>query len=141
MTSVIIRIPTTGFRILCQWNFGIPDCNNWCDSGFLKLYSGFQSPGARSIRPNFPETSVQNSMDRFGRSNRKSFKKTAPFEVDHFSRSDPSEFWLNGSRPWISDSTEKNCSNSGFHKQKFPRFRNPNSLTWEDNIRNAISES
>ena len=27
------------------------------------------------------------------------FRKTGPpFEVDHFSRSDPSEFWLNGSR-------------------------------------------
>ena len=32
--------------------------------------------------------------------NRKSFEKTgAPFEVDNFSRSDRSEFWLNGSRP------------------------------------------
>ena len=36
------------------------------------------------------------------RSNRKSFEKTGPpFEVDHFSRSDRSEFWLNGSRPLI----------------------------------------
>ena len=34
------------------------------------------------------------------RSNRKSFEKTGPpVEVDHFSRSDRSEFWLNGSRP------------------------------------------
>ena len=34
------------------------------------------------------------------RSNWKSFEKTGPpFEVDHFSRSDRSEFWLNGSRP------------------------------------------
>ena len=34
------------------------------------------------------------------RSNRKSFEKTgSPFEVDHFSRSDRLEFWLNGSRP------------------------------------------
>ena len=34
------------------------------------------------------------------RSNRKSFEKTGPpFEVGHFSRSDQSEFWLNGSRP------------------------------------------
>ena len=33
-------------------------------------------------------------------SNRKSFEKTGPpFEVDHFSRSDRLEFWLNGSRP------------------------------------------
>ena len=34
------------------------------------------------------------------RSNRKSFEKTGqPFGVDHFSRSDRLEFWLNGSRP------------------------------------------
>ena len=32
-------------------------------------------------------------------SNRKSFEKTGPpFELDHFSRSDRSEFWLNESR-------------------------------------------
>ena len=37
-------------------------------------------------------------------SNRKSFEKTGPpFEVDHFSRSDRLQFWLNGSRPWILD--------------------------------------
>ena len=36
------------------------------------------------------------------RSNRKSFQKTGtPFEVDHFSRSDRLEFWLNGSRPML----------------------------------------
>ena len=34
------------------------------------------------------------------RSNRKSFEKMGPpFEVDHFSRSDRLEVWLNGSRP------------------------------------------
>ena len=33
------------------------------------------------------------------RSNRKIFEKTgSPFEVEHFSRSNRSEFWLNGSR-------------------------------------------
>ena len=33
-------------------------------------------------------------------SNWKSFEKTGPpFEVGHFSQSDRSEFWLNGSRP------------------------------------------
>ena len=37
------------------------------------------------------------------RSNRKSFEKTGPpFEVVLFSRSDQSEFWLNGLRPLIS---------------------------------------
>ena len=41
------------------------------------------------------------------RSNRKSFEKTGPpFEVDHFSRSDRSEFWLNGSRPLIGTTIE-----------------------------------
>ena len=36
------------------------------------------------------------------RSNRKSFEKTGPpFEVVLFSRSDRSECWLNGSRPWF----------------------------------------
>ena len=35
-------------------------------------------------------------------SNRKSFEKTGPsFEVVLFSRSDRSEFWLNGSRPHL----------------------------------------
>ena len=44
--------------------------------------------------------SVQNSMDRFGPTG-KGFEKTGPpFEVVLFSRSDRSEFWLNGSRPW-----------------------------------------
>ena len=38
------------------------------------------------------------------RSNRKSFEKSGPpFEVDHFSRLDRLEFWLNGSRPWSFD--------------------------------------
>ena len=47
------------------------------------------TPWARSIQPNF----------RKFRSNRKSFEKTGPpFEVVLFSRSDRSEFWLNGSR-------------------------------------------
>ena len=42
------------------------------------------------------------------RSNRKSFEKTGPpFEVDHFSRSDQLEFWLNGSRPWFLLSSSK----------------------------------
>ena len=54
---------------------------------------------ARSIQPKFPEISVQNSMDRFGPTGKVSKKKGPPFEVDHFSRSDRLEFWLNGSRP------------------------------------------
>ena len=54
---------------------------------------------ARSIRPKFLEISVQTSMDRFGPTG-KSFEKTGPpLQVVLFSRSDRSEFWLNGSRP------------------------------------------
>ena len=40
-------------------------------------------------------------LDGSVRSNQKSFENTGPrFEVDHFSRSHRSEFWLNGSHPW-----------------------------------------
>ena len=49
---------------------------------------------ARSIQPKFAEISVQNSMDW------KNFEKTGPlFEVDHFSRSDRSEFWARSIQP------------------------------------------
>ena len=42
------------------------------------------------------------------RSNRKSFEKTGPpFEVVLFSRSDRSEFWLNGSRPMSYENSSK----------------------------------
>ena len=48
----------------------------------------------------FPEISVQNSMDRFGPTGKVSKKRVhLAFEVDHFSRSDRLEFCLNGSRP------------------------------------------
>ena len=50
------------------------------------------------------------------RSNRKSFEKTGPpFEVDHFSRSDWSEFWLNGSRPmfYVVSREDKGLSSLG----------------------------
>ena len=58
---------------------------------------------SRSVQPKFPQISVQNSMDRFGPTG-KVFEKTGPpFEVDHFSRSDWSELWLNESRPGIRD--------------------------------------
>ena len=54
---------------------------------------------AQSIQPEFRESLVQN-LNGLVQSNRKSFEKTGlPFEVDHFSWSDWSEFWLNGSRP------------------------------------------
>ena len=41
-------------------------------------------------------------MDRFGPTGKVSKKRVhngPPFEVDHFSRSDRLEFWLNGSHP------------------------------------------
>ena len=45
------------------------------------------------------------------RSNRKSFEKTGPpFEVVLFSRSDRSEFWLNGSRPMFSQLAKRSPS-------------------------------
>ena len=50
------------------------------------------------------------------RSNRKSFEKTGPpFEVVLFSRSDRSEFWLNGSRPWreITHHWHRDCGGGG----------------------------
>ena len=53
---------------------------------------------AQSFQPKFPENFGPKLNGSVG-SNRKSFEKTGPpFEVDHFSRSDRSEFWLNGSR-------------------------------------------
>ena len=39
----------------CQWNLQILDSNLQKDSGFLKLYSGFQSPGFRILQENFPK--------------------------------------------------------------------------------------
>ena len=57
----------------------------------------------RSIQPKFPGISAQNSMDRFCPTE----KTGPPFEVDHFSRSDRSEFRLNGSRPLLSCLAEK----------------------------------
>ena len=35
-------------------------------------------------------------------------------------------------RPRIPDSTSKNFQDSGFQIQKFPRFRNPDSFTWDE---------
>ena len=118
MTSVIIRIPTTGFRILCQWNFGIPDCNNWGDSGFLKLYSGFQSPGARSLRPKFPEISVQNSMDRFGPTRKVSKKLVYLLRWNRFPVG-PVGILVK----WIAPLDFR------FHREKFFEFRAPQAKT------------
>ena len=69
--------------------------------GWLHVESGPSGtqPRAQSIQPKFPEISVQNSMDRFGQTGKVSKKTGPPFEVDHFSQTDRSKFWLNGSRP------------------------------------------
>ena len=55
---------------------------------------------ARSIPKLKNQNSVDPKLNGSVRSNRKSFEITGPpFEMDHFSRSDRLEFWLNGSRP------------------------------------------
>ena len=57
------------------------------------------------------------------RSNWKSFeKKGPPFEVDHFSRSDRLEFWLNGSRPMVSSyvKTENDAFIVSSHVKRSP---------------------
>ena len=60
----------------------------------IPIVSGIPVSKAQERDP-FNQNFVQNSMDRFG-----STEKTGPpFEVDHFSRLDLLEFWLNGSRP------------------------------------------
>ena len=52
------------------------------------------------------------------RSNRKSFEKTGPsFQVDHFSRSDRLEFWLNGSR-----TSSQACRGAFYSTQKSGNF-------------------
>ena len=54
---------------------------------------------ARSIQPKI-SGNLGPKLSGSVRSNRKSFEKTGPpFEVVHFSRSDRSACWLNGSRP------------------------------------------
>ena len=49
-------------------------------------------------------------MHRFGPTGNVSEKTGPPFEVYHFSRSDRSEFWLNGSRPTKSSLCELACN-------------------------------
>ena len=44
-------IQGTGF-LLCQWNLDSGFLSQW-DSGFLELYSGFQSPEIRNPQLNF----------------------------------------------------------------------------------------
>ena len=81
------------------------------------------------------------------RSNRKSFEKTGPpFEVDHFSRSDRLEFWLNGSRPSDLKLSSDACYLGGdppqcwmrlrakmlpaMHRREIPRWLSPGSEGW-----------
>ena len=57
------------------------------------------------------------------RSNRKSFEKTGPpFEVDHFSRSDRLEFWLNGSRPLFCGETTGGVAKCRLFSQAMTAF-------------------
>ena len=64
-----------------------------------RLYS--KSDGTREMQGAIHSTKISGNfgpkLNGSVRSNRKSFEKTGPpFEVDHFSRSDRLEFWLNG---------------------------------------------
>ena len=47
-------------------------------------------------QPKFPEIFVQSSMEQFSATG----KISKPFDVDHFSRGDRYESWLNGSDPF-----------------------------------------
>ena len=63
--------------------------------GTVKVANGMLSVDRARISGNFGP-----KLNALVRSNRKSFEITGPpFEVDHFFRSDRSEFWMNGSRP------------------------------------------
>ena len=63
--------------------------------GTVKVANGMLSVDRGRISGNFGP-----KLNGSVRSNRKSFEITGPpFEVDHFFRSDRSEFWMNGSRP------------------------------------------
>ena len=63
--------------------------------GTVKVANGMLSVDRARISGNFGP-----KLNASVRSNRKSFEITGPpFEVDHFFRSDRSEFWMNGSRP------------------------------------------
>ena len=92
------------------WNRGMPrGClektayyalsskNPWSAPGWVLFESGMVLGATHStkISGNFGP-----KLNGSVRSNRKSFEKSGPpFEVVVFSRSDRSEFWLNGSRP------------------------------------------
>ena len=69
-----------------------------------KVKNGVKSPWALGTMGAIHSTKISGNfgpkLNGSVRSNRKSFGKTGPpFEVVLFSRSDRSEFWLNGSRP------------------------------------------
>ena len=83
-----IRSPTRNFR------------NFWSNGKRPK----FPTPRAQKIVGAIHSTKISGNfgpkLNGTVQSNRKSFKKTSPpFEVDHFSRSDRLEFWLNGLHP------------------------------------------
>ena len=80
------------------------------------------------------------------RSNRKSFEKTGPpFEVVLFSRSDRSEFWLNGSRPYSPVILWKKIGQpaTNCNRRFFNGFRlcNVSLLTYQKSQKNPITGS
>ena len=67
------------------------------------------------------------------RSNRKSVEKTGPpFEVDHFSRSERSEFWLNGSRLMSGERLQK------FHTDDVSQPRSGSASDWLCRVGNLL---
>ena len=72
-------------------------------------------PWAGSIQPKFPEISVQNSKDRFCPTGKISKKLVHPFKVDHFSRTDRSEFWPEWIAPMVSVVRCRLMPDSNYH--------------------------
>ena len=73
------------------------------------------------------------------RSNRKNLGKTGPpFEVDHFSRPDRLEFWLNGSRLFIDVDFifDSECLSAGFGEKRL--FSSANILQIADVVRRVV---
>ena len=66
----------------------------------LQTNSKARSHGRDPFNQNFRK--FRSKTQWIGSVQPETFRKTGPpFEVDHFSRSDRLEFWLNGSRPWL----------------------------------------
>ena len=86
----LLKVPKTLSLSLSSSEPSLP-----LSSGKDQAYKTGSTKGRDSFNQNFGP-----KLNGSVRSNWKSFKKTGPpFELDHFSRSDRSGFWLNGSHP------------------------------------------